>query len=881
MQVGSLWYDVTLDTSQLIRQRRVVESETEKAAASFNVITRAVKVYAAALAVLKLAGLADDHRLLAARVNVATGSIEAGARAMDELRAISTRTRTALQDNVQVFTRLNASIKQMGGTEADTLRITELLGKAITVSGASAAEKASAMIQFGQALGSGKLAGDELRSLLENAPYLMKQLADGLGVPIGALKQLGEEGKLTSDVVVNAMGKAAQQINRDFANFPVTVGAAMTVASDAVTRLIEKLDALAGNSAALTGIISGVSDVLGTFADMLGRVGDEADKTARARDVQTWSKDTARFLSYVADAADVTWQTLSVLGRNVSFVFGGIGREIGGIGAQVAAVMRGDFAGARAIGEAMRTEAQDRRRELDVADAKTLADRKTWGQQMRQAWEEGAGNYGNEGRNRAAPQTKLKAPPSAGDKEAGKLAARRAAAQAYYEGLLADARTGLAKIDAEEQKALEDNKRRAAQDAGNADIYARAKTAIVAKYARERALYEEEITKETSAFRIAMITDEEARVVAIRTEAIREADAAVKLGVKTFQQGEQAKVLAAFQANQALEDLAERDKRARFDGLYAKARDTEQRIALLRDESVRQAEAAYRRGRMTFEEAEAAKVQAARRAADELKMLEQERAQTRVDILGMRASAGGSDAQAALIRAQAEQAIQATLEAQQRDLANHQLYADKRAAIESEMHRRIGEMRAQANADAFASTAGALGQLTDALRSETGKQDAIYKAAFIAQKAYAIASAIVAIQAGVAKAADAPWPANLAAMASVIAATASIITTIKGTNYGGGRQFGGPASAGSLYRVNEGGRPEMFTASNGAQYMLPTRDGRVTSASRAGNQSSASAARPLQVVQHFHVSGPADMRTQQQLFAAAARGLNTASKRDN
>lgn len=878
MQVGSIWYDVTLDTRQLVQQRRVVETETEKAAAAFNVITRAVKIYAAALSVLKLAGLADDHRLLAARVNVATGSIEAGARAMDELRAISTRTRTALESNVQVFTRLNASIKQMGGTEADTLRITELLGKAITVSGASAAEKTSAMIQFGQALGSGKLAGDELRSLLENAPYLMKQLADGLGVPIGALKSLGEQGKLTSDVVVNALGKAADQINRDFASFPITVGSAMTVARDAVTRLIEKLDTLAGNSMVLTGIISGVTTVLGTFADMLGKVGDEADKTARAKDVQTWSKDTATFLSYVADAADVTWQTLSVLGRNVAFVFGGIGREIGGIGAQVAAVMRGDFAGAKAIGSEMRADAEARRRELDAADSKSLADRKTWGQQMRQAWEDGAA--GGKASTKAAP-SKLKAPAGTDDKEAAKLASRRAAAQAYYEGLLADARTGLAKIDAEEQKALADNKRRHAADAGNADIYARARTAIVAKYARERALYEEEIAKETAAFRIAMVTDEEARVVAIRNEAIREADAAVKLGVKTFEQGEQAKILAAFHANQALDDLAERNVRARFEGQVATTRDTERRILLIREESIRQATVAYERGKMTFAEAEAAKVSAVERAEQEIRQLRRSRAGAETETLQMRAGAGGLDGGVALLQAQAQQRIQIALSEQEAGILTAQTYADRRFEIEAELQRRITELRSTSMQNALSATASSFEALVNATRSGTDKQDAVYKAAFIAQKAFSIASSIVAIQTGVAQASSLPFPANLAAMASVVAATASIIATIKGTNYGGGRQFGGPASAGSLYRVNEGGRPEMFTASNGQQYMMPTRDGKVTSASRAGDATNGPAARPIQVVQNFHLSGPADLRTQQQLAAAAARGLQSASSRNN
>jgi len=115
-----------------------------------------------------------------------------------------------------------------------------------------------------------------------------------------------------------------------------------------------------------------------------------------------------------------------------------------------------------------------------------------------------------------------------------------------------------------------------------------------------------------------------------------------------------------------------------------------------------------------------------------------------------------------------------------------------------------------------------------------GEQDGIYKALFAASKAFAIADSIIKIQQGIASAASLPFPANLGAMATVAAQTAGIVSTIKGANYGGGRQYGGPTSAGSLYRVNETGAPEMFTAANGNQYMLPTQSGSVTPADSVG-----------------------------------------------
>lgn len=336
--VGGIFYTVSADTKPLIDQTRAVDRETAKMAASFNVITAAIKVMAVAMAAVQFAKMADEMRLLSSRVEVAAGSIEKGAAAMRDLISISTRTQTAVAANAQVFQRLNGSLLQMGGTQADTLRVTELLGMAIKVSGASATETSSAMLQFGQALGSGKLAGDELRSLLENAPYLMRQLADGLGVPIGALKKMGEEGKLTADAVVNALGKAAAKIETDFAKMPQTLAATWQVAMDQLSRLVLSMDNAAGTSDALAGVTKGVGEVFDSLATRIARASDESDKLGRNDKINDWAKATTTVLSYVADAADFVRR---------AFQQAGIG--LGGMAASAAAVARGDFSQARDI----------------------------------------------------------------------------------------------------------------------------------------------------------------------------------------------------------------------------------------------------------------------------------------------------------------------------------------------------------------------------------------------------------------------------------------------------------------------------------------------------------------------------------------------------
>lgn len=729
-QVGSIYYDVTLDTSKLIDGTRRVDRELGNVSARLTATAAAAAILAAALAAIKVAKLADEFRLLGARVEVAAGNIDAGAAAMSQLVEISRRTQSSLAGNIEVFTRLNQSILQMGGTQRDTLQLTELLAKAIKVSGANAVEAKAAMLQFGQALGSGKLAGDELRSLLETAPYLMRQLADGIGVPVGALKKLGEEGKLTADVVTNALTKAAGKIDEDFKKFPQTIEAAMQVAQDSAALAAIKLDELTGTSAALAGVTKGLGEVLDQLAGQFGAANEEAGKLGRNKAISDWASATRTAFSYVADAADMVWQTLSVLGRNVAFVFKGIGTEIGGLAAQAMAVARGDLAGAAAIGDAMKADADQRRKDLDAADAKTLGRAKLAGQAMRDAWEQGAGA----GRGFVNPETggtsKLKS--ATNDDEARKLEGKRAAARAYLDGLLADTKVGLEKIDAEERKAIEQNKRHMAQDPANAAIYAQARVAIEQKYAKER----NDLYLKEAGDRYAYLVD-------------------------------------SWEKEKALEQQKEQDRK----------RGQTFAAGLITDGDP------------------IAKLQAELAAKSELLL------------------------QAFMI-----------------DQGNEQLYAQAKIALEEQTAAKIRAIKEQQEEEErrrqsmqLQNYANLFGNMADLTKQFAGKQSAAYKLMFAASKAFAIADSIIKIQQAMASAAmSMPFPGNLAAIGSVVAATSSIVSTIAGTNYGGGRQYGGPVNAGSLYRVNETGRPEMFTAANGSQYMMPTKSGNVTPADKVG-----------------------------------------------
>jgi tape measure domain-containing protein len=183
----------------------------------------------------------------------------------------------------------------------------------------------------------------------------------------------------------------------------------------------------------------------------------------------------------------------------------------------------------------------------------------------------------------------------------------------------------------------------------------------------------------------------------------------------------------------------------------------------------------------------------------------------------------------------------------------------------------------------FSTLSNGMSAMTSALKGAFGEQSGIYKAAFAVQKAASIAQSIVAIQTGIAQAAALPFPANLGAMASVASATASIISTISGTNISGGRQYGGPVAAGSMYRINENGAPEIYKAANGQQYMLPNTRGEVISnadATAGMNQGGAAATINVTLIEDAARGGQVEQTEDNsvRIFVADIRGRGEAAQ---
>ena len=171
------------------------------------------------------------RRRFACGPGVLCGSTRAGGGCFD----IAQRIGVPIQETATLYGKLQQAVRMLGGEQKDALTLTESISQALRISGASATEAQSSLLQFGQALASGVLRGEEFNSVVENSPRLAQALADGLNVPIGRLRKLAEEGRLTADVVVNALMGQKDKLAAEYAQLPATVSQAFTRLSNAFT----------------------------------------------------------------------------------------------------------------------------------------------------------------------------------------------------------------------------------------------------------------------------------------------------------------------------------------------------------------------------------------------------------------------------------------------------------------------------------------------------------------------------------------------------------------------------------------------------------------------------------------------------------------------
>lgn len=270
--LGSLTLDLVAKIGGFTQQMDRAASATEKSMKQIEVASNQAKlainsmfaIAAGGFSINSLKNAADSFTELNNRLKLVTSSSDELSVAQEAIYKISQTTSQSLNSTAQVYQRFAQNAKELGINQQQVADLTTTVSKAIALSGASTGAAEAALVQFGQALNSGVLRGDEFNSVMEQTPGLAKALADGLGVPIGQLRALANDGKLTTDQLIKALNNAANGIDKQFSTITKTVGQAFTNLGNAFTTYIGKADQAAGISQGLSQAILFLSENLDT-----------------------------------------------------------------------------------------------------------------------------------------------------------------------------------------------------------------------------------------------------------------------------------------------------------------------------------------------------------------------------------------------------------------------------------------------------------------------------------------------------------------------------------------------------------------------------------------------------------------------------------------
>lgn len=266
------------------RQSAVAQRETQRALASVTAQlneTRSAAIgmtgaFAGAFATANLIKLADSYNSLSARVKLATTDANDFSLAQKGLMDISQRTGSAFSDNASLFTRASSSLREWGYGTQDILKLTDALANGLQVSGASAEETSSLIVQLSQALGRGVLRGQDFNSVAQSGQRIMKALADGMGVAQKDLKGMADAGQLTTDKIVPALISQLDKLRAEFNAMPNSVSAASTRVQNAFMEWVGGANQASGATATISGVMDDVArniDSVATAAGALVAVG--------------------------------------------------------------------------------------------------------------------------------------------------------------------------------------------------------------------------------------------------------------------------------------------------------------------------------------------------------------------------------------------------------------------------------------------------------------------------------------------------------------------------------------------------------------------------------------------------------------------------------
>lgn len=204
-------------------------------------VVRLAASYLSIQGLKKAVNLSDTLVSSRARLDRMNDGLQTTKELEDMVYAASMRSRGDFMDTMGLVSQLGTMAGDAFNSSKEIVQFAEQLNKQLALSGASGASAQAAILQLEQGLASGVLRGDELNSVMEQAPALAKSIAEYLGVSVGQLREMGSQGQITADIVKNALFSAAEETNAEFAKTPMTWAQVWTAASNMAIRAMDPL----------------------------------------------------------------------------------------------------------------------------------------------------------------------------------------------------------------------------------------------------------------------------------------------------------------------------------------------------------------------------------------------------------------------------------------------------------------------------------------------------------------------------------------------------------------------------------------------------------------------------------------------------------------
>ncbi|MBW5558955.1 tape measure protein, partial [Klebsiella pneumoniae] len=767
-----------------------LDNSGQKAAGSMDVLKSALSGVASAITVSLIIDygkafleVADNVTQLQSRIaRLSSGADEAKV-TFSALAQIASNTGASLQNTQSLWEKLTSSLKGTGATNSQILFLTDTLQKIGRVGGSSAEEMATALRQFGQSIDGGVVRAEEFNSVVESMPELARQMAAGLGLSMGQLRQAMLDGKITAEAALNAIAKQSAVVNQEFNKLPRTMEQASNSLTVSLSLLVGKMNEATGASTTMVAIIDSISAAIDRLS---GRTETAAQKIADLTSTAEMYSKRARTWSWLGlDGWSQQNKALSVLSTK-------------------AATLAGDLS---AVGKASEDAANSQK--------------------------------GFGGVNAANPK----------QDNLIKISERRLAL-AKLEG---EARARLqAQYDAADAGVTDPKRIKALQDE-----YAETYRVTEARKESDKAGKQSASTAESIAQKLENLR-QQSELAADSTQELSREQAILRAQQSLGKSATQAQIQEAGKYAAAAWDAAAAAKGV-TEALNAIPEQAENKSYA---ESMQNLKAALNAGKIDLQEYNAATEQMEQQHQANLAKIRSQQVvnptqQALAEVDPVQQLANQHAQELALIQQFEQQGVLAHENALALKNAADRQYEQQRIAAQWEIlsQQSLGYNMLTSAVDAFSGNASnaITGLLTGTMSAQEAMRslgntilnsviNSIVQVGVEALKNYilgqTLGAASVATSVGLAATTASAW-APAAAMASLASfganagpAAAGISSTVglaNGLALAGARYNGGPVSAGGLYQVGEKGKPEIYQASTGKQYMIPGDNGKVIS----------------------------------------------------